>query len=93
MLKNPNVTSDQLIKIIGKLAVEEVKNEVTDNFKEQLALEISQEAGFSALDVSGIFSALKLFRAVAKGDVAGVAKSALAIIGGKILLAALCVIS
>jgi hypothetical protein len=88
MLKDPKVNSEQLIAVVSKLAAKEALGEV----KAEVAKEIGQELGLSAVDISGVLSAISLIRSIAKGDLAGVAKSAASMIAAKVILGLLCVI-
>ena len=89
ILRNPNVSADQIVKITAMLTAKKIGSELAQD----VVLSALEEAGLAAFDPVGILSAVRLFRAAARGDVEGVAVAGASLILGELVVAALCTIS
>ena len=89
MLRNPNVSADQIVMITTRLTAKKYGKKVAKDLGQSAA----EEFGLGDIDASGLLSAVSLFRSAASGDMKGMAKSGAKLILGKIVLGALCTIS
>jgi len=92
ILQKKDVTAGNLASAVAKLAVAEAKGQVMDKVKEEISSQVAEELGLSSFDPTGLLSAVKLIRAIGKGDLDAIAQNVAVIIGAKLLLAVVCTI-
>lgn len=88
ILRNDKITSDQVVATIATISANRVQDQIKDEVKGQVLAEL----GLSEIDPTGVFLALDLIGAVAKGDVNGAANKLAIAILAKVAVGLLCVI-